>query len=64
VDRIERIPPRPPATEPVMPVRRSEGATERERDAAERRRKQREKPRGDEPPPPEDDGRPHVDVRV
>jgi hypothetical protein len=63
VDRIEPIPPRPPITDPVMPVRRSDGATERQREEAERRRKRREAPR-DQPPPPEDDGRPHVDIRV
>jgi hypothetical protein len=61
VDRIEPIPPRPPATERVPAIHRGESATDK-REQQGRRPGQQPKPPPREPPP--DDGRPHVDVTV
>jgi hypothetical protein len=61
VDRIEPIPPRPPATEPIPAIRRGESATDK-RDQPDRRKQGRPRPPHREPPP--DDGRPHVDITV
>jgi hypothetical protein len=60
--RIDPITPRPPRADPIAPVRRSDGSTEkRDRDGAPPRKR---KPPPQTPEPPPDDGRPHVDVRV
>ena len=62
MDRIQPIPGRPPAIEPIPPLRRTDRTQEkRQRDEDEQRRRKRRQP---PPEPPPDDGRPHIDVRV
>ena len=63
MDRIERIPPRPPAIQPIPALKRTDRPEEkRRRDEEERKRR---KGRGrQEPDGPPDDGLPHIDVRV
>jgi hypothetical protein len=61
VDRIDPIRPRPPSAQPIPPIRRSDGSTEkRDRDGSEPRKRRPPPP----PRPPPDDGLPHIDIRV
>jgi hypothetical protein len=62
VDRIQPIPPRPPAVQPIPALRRTDRPEEkRQREDEEQRRRKRRQPA---PEPPPDDGQPHIDVRV
>jgi hypothetical protein len=63
MDRIQPIPPRPPAVQPIPALRRTDRAEEkREHDQEEQRRRKKRQPAPEQPPP--DDGMPHIDVRV
>jgi hypothetical protein len=61
VDRIDPIRPRPPVTEPIPAIRRTDRSTDQRGQQDQPPRKRRQPPRH-EPPP--DDGRPHIDVTV